>query len=560
MTRLPPASAVGLALRMLHTRGFTPLPRHGLARRFEGVLHCKAGEVAIELLIDDWDFVTYPLIRVVSAPAALPSLAPHVDANRGLCYLASGSVVLDRYRPDHALAQCLDIARDELDRLMSNPSYRDGEFQDEFGANWNVGQHPRPWTVLLGTVDATETRATALIVADPGEQMLAVTSHDEEVHAWSRVRGWPSPSPAGLTCWILRSSALPTLPATLPNTVGEMLAWLRSWGPAVFHACLALLGQRDYLAQPAVMLLIDSPAGWFGFSFELDAVKRRAFQKRPKWMRQSLRGRDSGRRVTRVAVEHIGSAFVHSRNLSFPSLRSRTITVIGCGAIGGYLAQALGRLGAGTGGGLLTLIDPERLRPENIGRHWLGYESLYMPKATAVATALGRQFPECTVVAEDRPARLPSDLVGDLIIDASGEEALSEAINFHRLVSNVSPAPPVLHAWILGNGDYCQALWVDGPAYACYRCLRQNDDARSPRFGTLSLPPHTRHLGCQAHTPYATSAPMSTAALAIDLIVGWLQGNVSPRFRTRQLETSAGQQVKSKDLPPLSGCPACSRG
>ncbi|WP_430997615.1 ThiF family adenylyltransferase, partial [Klebsiella pneumoniae] len=124
--------------------------------------------------------------------------------------------------------------------------------------------------------------------------------------------------------------------------------------------------------------------------------------------------------------------FIHGRNLSFPSLKDKKIVLVGCGAIGGYLAEGLVRLGAGTGQGELLLIDPDELAPGNLGRHTLGMNSLRQAKVTALAARLGLEFPHAKVTPQHRFAAFPRDLVGDLVINASGEEALSEAMNFHR--------------------------------------------------------------------------------------------------------------------------------
>ena len=561
MPDAPLATHGGLAaaLRMLQGRGFVQLPRKGGARRFEGELSCRHGEARIRLTIRDWDFVHYPTIHVLDAPAELHRLLPHIDADRGLCYLASGSVILDRFHPEHAIAHCLELARLELDRLLSNPAYREDEFQSEFGASWNIGQRPLPWMVFLGSIDAGADHAGAHLVGPPDECMLAISSQAEEIVRWSAVRGWPPPVAAPMTCWIVRSENAPTLPLDgLPRTIGEMFAWIKSWDGRAYARIQQVLGQRPYLAQPRVMFLLHSQAGWFGFDVALDATKRKAFRRKPTYMRQSLHGRSSSRAIQRVAVQEIGPDFVHGRNLTYPSLKNRRITLIGCGAIGGYLAQALARLGAGTGTGQLRLIDPDLLRAENLGRHWLGYDSLLMPKAEAVQRRLLQEFPGANVQAQPREARWHEDLQGDLVIDATGEEALSEALNFHRLQVGLARRPPVLHVWVVGNGDCAQALWVDTPKFACYRCLRCNDPARTPRFPLLNHPVEQRNFGCHAFTPFAVSAPMMAAALACDLVTDWMRGDPSPRFRTRAIESTDTRKVKPQNLAPLRECPACS--
>lgn len=551
-------TGLGAALRLLRARGFVDLPRKGLKRRFEGPLPYCNGSVRIRLEIEDWDFVDYPSIQLLEAPADLPALLPHVNAIGGFCYLAQGALVLDRYHPEHAIAHCLDRASQELDRLATDPQYRQGEFQTEFGANWNVGQLPLPWNVLLGSLSSDAKRASAFLIGPSDAQLVAVVGQDEEAAHLCQARGWPAPTPAAATCWIVHSDCMPTLATIgLPRSIGEMFAWIKAWDRRAYGAIQTVLGQREYLAQPKILFLVKSPAGWFGFEFSLDESKRKVFLRKPNLMRQSLHGRGSTRPIGRVSVTEFGTDFVHSRNLTFPSLKDRRIVLVGCGAIGGYLAQALVKLGAGSGTGELVLIDPDKLGAENIGRHLLGFESFLMPKVQALELALSSQFPQVRIIKQERDALFPADLSGDLIIDATGEEALSEAMNYHRQQLAVTNRPPLLHIWVTGNGECVQSLWQDSQKFACYRCLRLNDLPRTPRFDILPAPKDVRVLGCQAFTPFAVSAPMSASALAIDSLIDWLKSDPSPRFRTRTVESSKAKKIKNQDLSPLSDCPAC---
>lgn len=551
--------ALGTTLRMLRSRGFTALPSRGFARRFEGTLNCSRSSVRIELEISDWDFISYPKIKVLNAPPELPDLAPHLDAARGLCYFAQGVVILDRYHPEHAIAQCLDQATAELDRLMSGASYREGEFQSEFCANWGVGQSPPPLPILLGTIGPGHEQAGAFTMGVGNERYVMATSQDSEADSLCQLRGWSAPTKVPTTCWIIRSDQRPTLPQNaLPRTIGEMFTWIKVWDHAAYSAIQRILGRKEYLAFDEVTFLLSTPAGWFGFEFTLDRLKRLGCQRRPTTMRQSLHGRGGNLPIVRLAVHEVGPDFVHSRNLSHPSLKNRRITLIGCGAIGGYLAQALVKLGAGSGRGQLTLIDPERLQAENLGRHLLGFEALFAPKAHALQHYLTKQFPSCNVVALERTAEFTHDVQGDLVIDATGEEAFSEALNYWHLQQPATDRVPVLHVWILGAGQGAQALWVDTARFACYRCLRRNDPARTSRFEMPRTPVGEHVLGCRAFTPYAVSAPLGAASLATDAIIAWLRGDPSPRFRTRAIEGAAIRNIKSQNLDPLRECPACS--
>lgn len=551
-----PASRLALGLKKLGELGFRPIKRPGPARCFVGELQCAKGPVKVRLEISDWEFTTYPTLIILERPPFLPALTPHVSGDGVQCYFMQGRVVLDRYRPDHAIWQCIEQAQRELDRLSGSPTYRDREFEQEFGANWEIGQRPLPAPVLLAEAAGNGAVPCFGIAVDNGLYVIAATD-EAQVRALAQARGWPTPKRMKLGAYLIRSVRSPTLPGTLPATISDMFAWIKSWDLVAMKRIHAVLGQREWLGFKAVQFLIDSPAGWFGFFFDLDSNRALMHQRKPSGYRQHLYSKGHELPITRVCVRQISPDFIHSRNLQFPSLKDRRITVIGCGAIGGYLAQALVRLGAGTGGGSLTLIDPDDLGPGNLGRHFLGMDSLYKPKAIALREALIRQFPHVKIVAEPRRAAYSSDIAGDLVIDATGEESVSEAINANRR-SNSVEGVPVLHTYIVGNGECVQALWVDQKKYACFRCMRRSDPARTPRFPVIDHVPETKIVGCSAYTPYAVSAPMSACALAIDMIIDWLKGDVSPRFRTRYIEDANVRKIKNQNVSPLEGCPGCS--
>ncbi|UVL82705.1 ThiF family adenylyltransferase [Pseudomonas sp. B21-028] len=54
---------------------------------------------------------------------------------------------------------------------------------------------------------------------------------------------------------------------------------------------------------------------------------------------------------------------------SIPSVRTLSglkIALVGCGTIGGYLADMLAKMGGGIGGGNLTLVDFDQLMSETL--------------------------------------------------------------------------------------------------------------------------------------------------------------------------------------------------
>ncbi|MCL4401827.1 MAG: ThiF family adenylyltransferase [Acidobacteria bacterium] len=82
-------------------------------------------------------------------------------------------------------------------------------------------------------------------------------------------------------------------------------------------------------------------------------------------------------------------------------LACKPVSIIGCGSFGSALADMLVRAGAGK----LTLIDPEPLSIENVGRHVLTARDIGQAKVTALAEHLRRISPELEVEARQEKFR-----------------------------------------------------------------------------------------------------------------------------------------------------------
>jgi len=240
------------------------------------------------------------------------------------------------------------------------------------------------------------------------------------------------------------------------------------------------------------------------------------------------------------------------------------VMVVGCGTIGGYLATYLARLGAGDGSrGKLILADPELLMPGNIGRHVLGMNSLFQNKAEALTAMIKQELPHLKVLARPVDARAAKEVTEtDLLIDATGEEALSAALNerITQLRIQKRKAPAVLHVWISGAGSAVQSLFVDSLDTACYRCLRvEQNEELVERFNALkggSGKPFLR-VGCESYMPFPVSTSVQAAALGLEATLDWVRGDPSYRLRTRVIDEKAGRKVKDQDPSPLPNCPAC---
>ena len=553
---MPANERLGSALRELAARGFVDRGMVKGWRLYKGSLALSAGDLPILFFIKDWNFFDYPEIQVVDGLQKFPRLRPHLNNDGGLCYFAPKSVVLDRYDPATAIAQCLEQAQSVLEKVLKDEAYRSGDLQIEFLVHWGK-EDPQPIRVYMGSSTRGVQSASINFLAKGSGRVaiIADTSEDAAVLAKAMALGELLPSPN--RCWIFRSTHLPPVPAQFPRTVAQLFEWLREWDMKMYHEIQHLLGQTTAYDFKMLPMAIHSPVGWIGFMFDVESAMKGATK--PSECKKRLHDHGKIFDIHRLSFTDVSPGFVHSRNLSFRDLSGKRITLAGCGAIGSHLAAALVRLGAGSEGGLLRLLDNDILGPENLGRHYLGYDALAQPKASKLRSDLLRQFPLASIEAVNADVvDCPSLFAADLVVDATGEEAVSEYLNETWLRGDGKV--PVLYVWIKGNGECVQCLWTDKEELACFRCLKEVNPAvhRQDRFQVLKRPPTSKVLGCHSFTPYAVSAPMHATALAVDIICDWLEkGDPSPRFRTRKSENADLFPVENHNPLRLAGCPAC---
>jgi len=566
------AKRVGDVLRLMHDLKFRALPTKGGLRRFAGALSCKPGSVPIELSISDWDFIEYPKIRLLGQPEFLPKGMAHHVTDGSFCYLAKGAVVLDRYDPAGSILFCLNQAAGLLNDLIANPARNLSDIQSEFQAYWTASSKGTVLRIGIGNISDSAQSAHVFSVT-PGERLKRIISTDADSTS-KMAEAWGEQANEETTthCWVFRSSVHPPVSSALPWTIKQTLHWLKEWEPSLYKSFQKAVETDSKLLDVGyAYFLIDSPIGWVGFGFTINSTikKKLALSRGGKYrghaLFQFLHTYGGSEKISRLQMQDLSHRFIGSRNLTSSlgtALSRRKVALIGCGAIGGYLAQALIRLGAGHGAGRLALFDPQILMPENLGRHALGFKYLFKSKAEALKDEANLQLPGINVEAHALEMRSPNTLRGyDLIVNATGEDAVAEMLNEGQLNAGTC-FPPILHVWIKGNGETVQALWTDNREYGCFRCLRFSTGQKrmQERFPTHKVEIEKAYKACQHYTPYAVSAPISAVALATDLIVDWLRtDDPSPRFRTRSVETADVYSVKNQNIKPLEGCPACAK-
>ena len=522
----------------LHQRGFSYLKRDERGwMRFAGELRLKAKSYPCELAVSP-GLDEFPRVWLTPVPPGHVELRPHLSANGYLCYLALGSVIFDFFDPIRQTMACLDRAEQVLGDILAGKMAED--LAEEFHITWG-----RDWCML----DVDERRSGSLDAYTFGGKTGIVTDDKARTHAKLEAMGLGLPK-VELSAFLVRTKAtpMPLQESWPPETVQAFLKWQST----LDSRCRKKIEQRlmEIFRGKAtrVLVLIDSPQLQYGIEVDL---KRDAAGTGNKLSLREILYRLP---LHRISVCRIDDRYLAERNLpGSKTLAGLKVGLVGCGTIGGYLAEMLAKAGAGTVGGKLTLVDMGSLEPGNLGRHRLGFHALLKKKADAMCDELKRVAPgiDAVAVVEDVKAANLGPL--DLLIDATGEQGLTDWLTW-----KYADTVPFLSAWVEGSGLAVRALLKAKPEHACTRCV-----SRPPlrdQYRVFDVPPEVimKGHGCEGlYVPFPASASVQAAALTMEMVQAWLDGNDSPRYRTRVLDPS--RKVHFMDCSPqkYEGCPAC---
>jgi hypothetical protein len=538
-------------------RGFRRDRRDTSALRFVGQIVARGRNVSVAIVFEDHYLTRAPKLFLLARARELPMAVAHIEANDRLCYVREEDLVLDPLSARATVALCLIKMGEALDRLVHLDLGAD--VSAEFAQHW---QGARVYVDLPQTFSGA---AQLYVTHASSQNPVSVIARDK--HTLTRV---------GLSDREAGDCAKHRTPVHVisvdrdltfvnghraPSTFRELAAWLGSIQDTAVERLVASLTS----AWPAPMwFLIHAPNGSVGGRLELPGVLARSIQ-RLSFLGHALRMWDSKIAIHRISGSRIDTRYVFGRNMNDrPSLCGKRIALVGVGTIGGFLAKFLTQSGAGAAGGRLMLIDNQILEPGNVGRHFLGLPHVGQNKAQAVQEELRRVTPDCEIsaVTGDVLERKSDLMQYDMVIDATGERALSDVLNkeFVEARQKRKTTAPILHVWLVGNGVAAQSLLVDGPELACFRCLRL-ERTDEERFRLLR-PDHPATLtpancGEGAYFAYGVGAPAIAAGLAVQMCLDWANAKRSPRFRTIRVVHDATFEVKDSDVAPREKCPVC---
>lgn len=240
----------------------------------------------------------------------------------------------------------------------------------------------------------------------------------------------------------------------------------------------AVLFGADFPAVPPALVTHGSPvalpwdlAAAAADRLALAVVAARPARRSPSSVRTRLReapARAADALGRRAAGGVAAGLFARSAGLVAPELAGRHVVVAGAGSVGAYIAECLARSGVGR----LTVIDPETVAPENLGRSPYTRRDVGRPKAVALAARLAAINPELAVHAEQRtvhgldPRALADTLRGsDLLVAATDDSRAQRRLDHLAYWTRVPAIFPGLYRGAAGG-----EVIMTYPESACWGC------------------------------------------------------------------------------------------
>jgi len=226
-----------------------------------------------------------------------------------------------------------------------------------------------------------------------------------------------------------------------------------------------------------------------------------------------------------VVIDRIDKKYLMSRSSDSNNvLGYKKILLVGCGSLGGYIANELVKAGVES----IMLVDKDHLYEANIFRHLLGMEYVGMYKSVALQKYLEKNIPNLKLATlEDGIENAIQEgniefQHYDMIISAIGNHNANRWINEYMFRNKIRT--PVIFAWneVLGIGNHIAYIKYGGKG--CYECFFNRDEDTLELYDCTSYSQpgqnNVRKLrGCgSAFIPYGSTISLKTACMCLDTV------------------------------------------
>lgn len=449
-----------------------------------------------------------PPLLFLPASSEARELLPHVSDCGDICTVVRTNVV-NPYRSQELLEICLKSAETTLDREWSDEEMTP-HINDELTAYW--------------ALSATDTLLYAR--AELGGDPLAVAT-------WPINRKYSIATPATVP----KLAAPFQLAMVVELGENETVPFLRERGPYlsashVFRATLTTFAQSIYKRTERLrefdlfLFLVVKHAG--GETVLAGRLRQsiKAKGKSAAGLCDAVVGALSTKGLQPWNAEDISAPRLLRRTMGpyfDPAILERHIAIVGCGSLGGMVADGLARSGVKR----FLFCDTEILKPENLLRHLLPADYLGIGKANGLRNFLLKRLPDAQIDVIGKDIRTNAALTElaafapDLVLFATGDT--NTDLTMSRELPLVYPSA-LAFAW--ADADLKAGHMIYQPVEAKSRLLELHDEKTANYVHSLADPsiPMPREAGCQgSYSPYSGLA-MSRFACAVAMkVLEWLR-------------------------------------
>lgn len=510
----------------------------------------------LELLLDHGFPRTQP--RVLLANGLQGRVFPHVEKDGALCLYPSSSS-FSPYSPaelaKHALGSAVTLIEDSL------AGRNEDDFREEFLSYWELYANvSKPSVRSLLNPEAKSRPIRAWF----GKTSILAAESDDALWSWLRNRfddegQMTAPTEQGVLLWLPQA----ILPADYPSSPQQLLKVVRRATAAEAKRLVEAAG-ADSLSRLLVVLGFATDAGSCYAATILSGPSSTGGGKkfgakpltagfRPGRVPAQVLGKRwlSKGQLRCAEVDRVDHAWVHGRDQDAraSALRSKRVTVIGCGSVGAPVANSLAQAGVGN----LDLVDPEVLVEANIGRHPLGTPSVREHKASELQKKLRVGLPHLAVQAYperwESASKVHPQLLeqADLVISAVGKWSCEGALNEWHV--HADTPPPVVYGWTEAHACAGHAVVIWPNTRGCLQCgLNDFGELREPAVEWPDGPTLRHEPACGASfQPYGPVELNYITAMISELALDCLLGTVKTsrhRFwlaRQATLDAAGGQ-------------------
>ncbi len=515
----------------------------------------KVWRVRMSELPDMPDFIvavpmTFPdrlpkVYLTVSTAESLKQI-PHLDNERFLCGYDEEMAKPDADNPGGVVISVLERASTVFTDGLSHVNELD--YAQELQAYWNLDCDFE----ALSLIDPSTERQTATLLRlkpDWHGYSFVFAATENEGKAWLRAVGYPSKVDAETIPFLhLQTLGVPPF----PRTNGEIYQLLQQNDASNLQVLVRHLRRSK---RPSVILFsapTDSDARMLGAwrhpvtAYEINrgpghhrthrgVVAGFGLATSDMAVTIELSMQNKRAKLGRASVERVDKARLLERTAGRSTLGlENPVNIIGCGSLGSFSAALLAQSGEVD---RFRLVDPQKLEPANVQRHYCGMSEVGELKVVATKRKLIAHFPNlrCETHAQDvlelvraspillTPASLTLMTVADLAVD--------RRLNQLFQTTAILGGGPGCFLWVEPHLIAGHAIFLQSKSIGCFECAFDKEFHFKHRVLCDPEQFAQREAGCQStFIPYSGVDAAQFIAAATRFLVESIQAGENRLF------------------------------